>query len=108
MRLLNDLQWRNVRTELLGNWSVGSWRTQAELANYVTPFYILHYSEEKNRLLAHFKPLKMDLTEGSETSANINQTPGNHPKFDTVNTEHGESLKSRLLACYEKSHRKKK
>jgi hypothetical protein len=39
----------------------------------------------------------MDLTEGSETSANINQTPGNHPRFDILNTEHGESLKSRIV-----------
>jgi hypothetical protein len=35
--------------------------------------------------------------EGSETSANINQTPGNHPKIDILNTEHGESLKSRSI-----------
>jgi hypothetical protein len=41
----------------------------------------------------------MDLTEGSETSANINQTPGIHPKFDTVNTEHSKSLKSRIMIC---------
>jgi hypothetical protein len=27
----------------------------------------------------------MDLTEGSETSANINQTLGIHPNVDTVN-----------------------
>jgi hypothetical protein len=40
----------------------------------------------------------MDLTEGSETSANINQTPGNHPKVDILNTEHGESLKSMIMA----------
>jgi hypothetical protein len=48
-----------------------------------------------------FKPLKMDPTEGSETSANINQTLGIHPKVETVNTEHSESLKSRmtLLVC---------
>jgi hypothetical protein len=26
----------------------------------------------------------MDLTEGSETSANINQTPGNHPKIEIL------------------------
>jgi hypothetical protein len=39
--------------------------------------------------------LKMDLTEGSETSANIKQTLGKHPKVNTVNTEHSESLKSR-------------
>jgi hypothetical protein len=32
------------------------------------------------------KPLKMDPTEGSETSANINQTLGIHPKVETVIT----------------------
>jgi hypothetical protein len=37
----------------------------------------------------------MDPTEGSEPSANINQTLGIHPKIETVNTEHSESLKSR-------------
>jgi hypothetical protein len=37
----------------------------------------------------------MDLTEGSETSANINHTLGKHPKVNTGNTEHSESLKSR-------------
>jgi hypothetical protein len=42
-----------------------------------------------------FKGLKMDLTEGSETSATIKQTLGKHPKVNTVNTEHSESLKSR-------------
>jgi hypothetical protein len=30
------------------------------------------------------KPLKMDPIEGSETSANINQTLGIHPKIETV------------------------
>jgi hypothetical protein len=39
----------------------------------------------------------MDPTEGSETSANINQTLGMHPKVETVNTEHSESLKSRRI-----------
>jgi hypothetical protein len=27
----------------------------------------------------------------------INQTPGNHPKVDILNTEHGESLKPRRM-----------
>jgi hypothetical protein len=44
-------------------------------------------------LMYEINPLKMDLTEGSETSANINQTQGNYLKVDTLNTEHGESLK---------------
>jgi hypothetical protein len=35
-----------------------------------------------------FKPLKMDLTEGSETSANINLTLGKHPKVNTVKNYH--------------------
>jgi NADP-dependent 3-hydroxy acid dehydrogenase YdfG len=52
--------------------------------------------KELGRLQVFIKPLKMDLTEGSETSANINQTPRKHPKVDTLNTEHGESLKSRI------------
>jgi hypothetical protein len=38
----------------------------------------------------------MDPTEVAETSANINQTLGIHPKVETVNTEHSESLKSRI------------
>jgi hypothetical protein len=37
----------------------------------------------------------MELTEGSETSANYNLTPGKHPKEQIHYSEHGESLKSR-------------
>ena len=39
--------------------------------------------------------MKMELTEGSETSAYINQTPGNYPKGNLRYSVHGESLKSR-------------
>jgi len=39
--------------------------------------------------------MKMDLIEGSETSAIINQTPGNYPKENLLYSVHGESLKSR-------------
>jgi hypothetical protein len=42
------------------------------------------------------KPLKMDLTEGSETSAKLNLTPGENPKENTQDSEHGETLKSRI------------
>ena len=38
----------------------------------------------------------MDLIEGSETSAIINQTPGNYPKENLLYSIHGESLKSSL------------
>jgi hypothetical protein len=41
-------------------------------------------------------PLKMELTEGSETSANHNLTPGKHPKEHIQYSKHGESLKSRI------------
>ena len=42
-------------------------------------------------------PMKMEQIECSETSAYINQTPGNHPKENTQHSEHGESLKSRTI-----------
>jgi hypothetical protein len=40
--------------------------------------------------------LKMDLTEGSETSAKLNLTPGKYPKEYIHDSEHGENLKSRI------------
>ena len=41
----------------------------------------------------------MEQIEFSETSAYINQTPGNHPKENKQHSEHGESLKSREYYC---------
>jgi len=41
----------------------------------------------------------MEPIEGSETSANINQTPGNYPKGNLLYSVHGESLKSRNKCC---------
>jgi len=38
----------------------------------------------------------MDLIKGSETSAIINQAPGNYPKESLLYSVHGESLKSRI------------
>ena len=38
--------------------------------------------------------MKMELIEGSETSAIRTQTPGNYPKENILHIEHGESLKS--------------
>jgi hypothetical protein len=40
--------------------------------------------------------LKMDLTQGSETSAKLNLTPWRHPKEHIHDSEHGENLKSRV------------
>jgi len=39
----------------------------------------------------------MEGIEGFETSAIINQTPGNYPKGNLVYSVHGESLKSRFF-----------
>jgi len=39
--------------------------------------------------------MKMKLIDGSETSAIINQAPGNYPKGNLLYSVHGESLKSR-------------
>jgi hypothetical protein len=41
-------------------------------------------------------PKKMEPTEGSETSAISNQTPGKHPKENILHVKRGESLKSRI------------
>ena len=39
--------------------------------------------------------MKMELIDGSETSAIRTQTPENYPKENILHIEHGESLKSR-------------
>jgi len=41
--------------------------------------------------------MKMELIEGSETSAIRTQTPGNYPKENILHIEQGETLKSRIL-----------
>ena len=41
------------------------------------------------------QPLKMELIQGSETSANYNLTPGKYPEENIQYSNHGESLKSR-------------
>ena len=51
--------------------------------------YILHTSYI-------LQPLKMELIEGSETSANHNRTPGKYPKEYIQYSKHGKSLKSRI------------
>jgi hypothetical protein len=43
----------------------------------------------------------MELTEGSETSANHNLTPGKYPKEYIQYSKHGESLKSRKLVMFD-------
>jgi len=40
--------------------------------------------------------MKIEPIEGSETSAILNQTPGNYPKGNLLYSVNGESLKSRI------------
>jgi len=42
--------------------------------------------------------MKMEPIVSSETSAIRTQTPGNYPKRNKLHLEHGESLKTRILA----------
>jgi hypothetical protein len=46
------------------------------------------------------QPLKMELIEGSETSANHNLTPGKYPKEYIQYSKHGESLKSGMALTF--------
>jgi len=48
--------------------------------------------------------MKMELIEGSETSAISIVTPGNYPKENVLHTGHGESLKSRNMNKYTHYH----
>jgi hypothetical protein len=48
-------------------------------------------------IISKSSALKMEQIEFFETSANINQTQGKHSKENTLNTEHGERLKSRKI-----------
>jgi len=47
--------------------------------------------------IGRYLPMKMEQTECTETSAYKIQTPGCHPKESIHNSEHGVSLKSRIL-----------
>jgi len=80
----------------------------------IQKFYVLvkqgmYVIKHKENIVKHnfiHLPMKMELIEGSETSAIRTQTPGNYPKEIILHIEHGESLKSRntstlmiLLTC---------
>ena len=47
-----------------------------------------------SHLTVYIQPLNMELTQGSETSANYNLTPGKYPKEHIQYSNHGKSLKS--------------
>jgi hypothetical protein len=60
---------------------------------------------DKELIIIFFiQPLKMDPTEGSETSAKLNLTPGKYPKENIQDSEHGENLKSRMIITASNFH----
>jgi len=51
--------------------------------------------------------MKMELIEGSETLAISIVTPGNYPKENILHTEHGKSLKSRIIIIIRRRRRRR-
>jgi hypothetical protein len=102
-----SLQWTATRSVCL---RTGVWaRERGRTAKLTDDLRKLHHQELHDLLfLNNYFPLTVSifwciprsLIEGSETSANINQTLGIHPKIETVNTEHSESLKSIIISHY--------
>jgi hypothetical protein len=58
---------------------------------------VRYWAVNTTHSVLYTQPLKMELTVGSETSANHNLTPGKYPKEYIQHSKHGESLKSRML-----------
>jgi len=46
-------------------------------------------------------PMKMEPIVSTETSAIRTQTPGNYPKRNKLHLEHGESLKTTIIICFQ-------
>jgi hypothetical protein len=57
---------------------------------------IYKYHALLSLFIFYIQPLKMDLTEGSETSANHNLMPEKYPKEHKQYSKHGKSFKSRI------------
>ena len=57
----------------------------------------LWFADVSEPSVNYIQPLKIELTEGSETSANHNLPPGRYPKEHIQYSRHGESLKSRNI-----------
>jgi hypothetical protein len=66
-------------------------------ANPDTVYINTTLSSHHLHFILHIEPLKMDLTEGSETSAKHNLTPGKYPKEHIQDSEYGKNLKSRMF-----------
>jgi len=65
---------------------------------YVGAYMPQHFSDLVT--LHTYTPMKMEQTVCSETSAYTIQTSGNYPEESIQQSEHSESLKSRILGVY--------
>ena len=65
-----------------------------------TDWLAVRQSQCHSQLTLYTQPLKMELIQGSETSANYNLTPGKYPEESIRCSNHGESLKSRIRHLY--------
>jgi len=65
---------------------------------------LYHSSSRYPHFILYIQPLKMEMTEGSETSSNYNLTPGKYPKEHIQYSNHGGSLKSRIIFTWTCSH----
>jgi hypothetical protein len=61
-------------------------------ANPDTVYINTTLSSHHSHFIFHIQLLKLDLTEGSETSAKHKLTPEKYPKEHTQYSKHGESL----------------
>ena len=66
---------------------------------YVVTFWncLYHLHRQGGMILHTYLPMKMEQTECSETSAYKIQMPGIYPEESIQHSEHGESLKSRIM-----------
>jgi hypothetical protein len=60
--------------------SSAGWKSNFSKQIYHIVYVLLGISPASDCGIFHIQPLKMDLTEGSETSAKHNLTPGKYPK----------------------------
>jgi len=74
----------------------GIWFIIADVSEPSIRSIFIGWSVKTSHFTFTLQPMKMDPTEGSKTSAIINQTPGNYPKEYLLYSVHGESLKWRI------------
>ena len=75
-------------------------RRQIVVGRRFGTLYQFHLQRLGVQCTLYTQHLKMELIQGSETSANHNLTPGKYPEENIQYSNHGESLKSRMVSYY--------